>query len=371
MNPVGLSCFAVAAFFAAALDAAANLLAHFFNEERGAAGWAGLVDRTIPQGIFARRILTASKERTSFSRALLDEIASTAWLRALHTQRERLGGLALRIGGAGDKLSKPPGLHYHRAAAFLALLIRRQLNLRNNFNGAILELLKVLRVFAGRLVLVRRTGEEFAVTSPFNLHHSAALLAGNIRRWLHRVLGARNRLRFLQVHREGPVKLLHRRHPRFVAFFDLVQLLFHVRGEVDVDQVRESLHQEIVHGPPCFGGSEPSVHLLGIFAILNRRNDTRIGGWPADAFFFQVLDQQGFVIPRRRLGEVLFREHAGDRLSLLGYEPQPLSLAEQRQLALGLVLVLLFALLFLRVELLVDSLHVDNRMAGKLHHSAD
>ena len=67
---------------------------------------------------------------------------------------------------------------------------------------------------------------------------------------------------------------------------------------------------------------------------------------------------------------MLFREHAGDRLSLLGYEPQPLSLAEQRQLALGLVLVLLFALLFLRVELLVDPLHVDNRMAGKLHHSA-
>ena len=59
---LSLSCFAVAAFFATALDAAANLLADFLDEERGAAGRAGLVDRTIPQGIFARRILTAGKE---------------------------------------------------------------------------------------------------------------------------------------------------------------------------------------------------------------------------------------------------------------------------------------------------------------------
>jgi len=57
-----LSCFAVAAFFAAALDAAANLFTYFFNKEWSAAGWAGLVDGTIPQSIFARRILTASKE---------------------------------------------------------------------------------------------------------------------------------------------------------------------------------------------------------------------------------------------------------------------------------------------------------------------
>jgi len=59
---IGLACFAVAAFFATALDAAADLLADFFNEKRGAAGWTGLVDRTIPQSIFARWILTASKE---------------------------------------------------------------------------------------------------------------------------------------------------------------------------------------------------------------------------------------------------------------------------------------------------------------------
>ena len=96
MNRSDLPCFAVATFLATALDAAANLLADFFNEKRGAAGWAGLVDWTIPQSIFARGILTARKERTSFSRTLLDKVAATAWLGALHAQRERLGGLALR-----------------------------------------------------------------------------------------------------------------------------------------------------------------------------------------------------------------------------------------------------------------------------------
>ena len=75
---VQLSCFSVSTLLATALDAAANLFADFFKEKRGAAGWTGLVDRTIPQGIFARGILTARKERTSFSRALLDEVASTA-----------------------------------------------------------------------------------------------------------------------------------------------------------------------------------------------------------------------------------------------------------------------------------------------------
>ena len=81
---LNLPCFAVATLFTAALDTAANLFAHFFNEKRGSTGRTGLVDRAIPQGIFARRILTAGKEGTAFSRALLDEVTTTAWLGTLH-----------------------------------------------------------------------------------------------------------------------------------------------------------------------------------------------------------------------------------------------------------------------------------------------
>ena len=67
-----LSGFPVTALFVAALHAAARLLAYFFDEEGGAAGWTGLGNRAIPQGIFARRILAAGKERPALARALLD-----------------------------------------------------------------------------------------------------------------------------------------------------------------------------------------------------------------------------------------------------------------------------------------------------------
>ena len=48
LDAMRLPCFAVATLLAAALDAAADLFADFFNEERGAAGRASLVDRAIP-----------------------------------------------------------------------------------------------------------------------------------------------------------------------------------------------------------------------------------------------------------------------------------------------------------------------------------
>jgi hypothetical protein len=169
MGGVGLACLAVTTFFASALNTSTDLFTDFLDEKRSAAGRTGLVDWAIPQSILARRILTAGKERTAFSCALLNEVTATAWLGTLHTQRERLSGLALRIGGAGNELSKSPGLHHHRTAAFLALLIRRQLNLRNNFNGAILKLLEVLRVLAGRFILVRWASQKLTVASPFPL----------------------------------------------------------------------------------------------------------------------------------------------------------------------------------------------------------
>ena len=100
-------------------------------------------------------------------------------------------------------------------------------------------------------------------------------------------------------------------------------------------RIRKPLHQKIIHGPSRFGREKPPLHLFDIFAILNRRNNGRIGGRPSDAFFFELFDQQGFVIPRRRLGEVLLRGDAGDGLLVLFHEPQPLAFRECRQLALS------------------------------------
>ena len=118
--------FAVTTFFITALDASANLFGHFFNEKRGAAGRTGLVDRTIPHGIFTGRIFAAGKKcPRAFLGALLNKIATAAWLWAFHAQRKRLGRLTFRVRRTGNELAKSSGLHHHRTAAFLALLIRR------------------------------------------------------------------------------------------------------------------------------------------------------------------------------------------------------------------------------------------------------
>ncbi len=122
------------------------------------------------------------------------------------------------------------------------------------------KLFEILRIFAGRIVLVRRAGEKLPISPPLDLHHPAALFARNVRRRLHRVFGPWNGLRPFQFPRERRVKIAHRRNPRFIALFDFIQLFFHVRGEVDIDEVGKALQQKIVHGPPGFRGTKrPSV----------------------------------------------------------------------------------------------------------------
>ena len=62
----------------------------------------------------------------------------------------------------------------------------------------------------------------------------------------------------------------------------------------------------------------PAVH-LHVFAVLQRRDDGRVGRWPADAMFLECFDKRGFGEARRRLGEVLlgFKVCQRDRLAFL------------------------------------------------------
>ncbi len=62
MNRSDLSGFAVPAIFVPTLYASARLLADFLDKEGSAAGRAGLIDGSIPEGIFARRVLAAGKK---------------------------------------------------------------------------------------------------------------------------------------------------------------------------------------------------------------------------------------------------------------------------------------------------------------------
>ena len=55
----------------------------------------------------------------------------------------------------------------------------------------------------------------------------------------------------------------------------------------------------------------PAVH-FDVFAILQRRDDARIGRRPADAVLFQRLHQRGLAVARRRLGEMLLGGEGGE-----------------------------------------------------------
>jgi hypothetical protein len=104
---------------------------------------------------------------------------------------------------------------------------------------------------------------------------------------------------------EGAVKLLQYTDPVQMLIFDLVELLFHVTGKGHIHHIREKLVEFVGDDLGDLRGVEFFVDLFDIAAVLNRRDNRRIGAGPADAFFFQRLDQRGFGITGRRFGKVL------------------------------------------------------------------
>src|SRR5262249_23098376 len=153
---------------------------------------------------------------------------------------------ALRVGRTGDEFAKPSCLDHHRTTALLTDLIGRDVLLRDNLYGAVRQLFEVLGILAGRIVLVARAGQELAVPPPLDLHHSSASLARNVGRRLYRILRPRDSLGLLEISGEWIVKVADGLHPGFIAFLNLIELCFELRGEIDIDDVRKSLQQEII-----------------------------------------------------------------------------------------------------------------------------
>ena len=87
----------------------------------------------------------------------------------------------------------------------------------------------------------------------------------------------------------------------------LIEAIFHLRGKIVVHQIAEVLFQAIGDNLTHFLGVEAAVFHPHVAAILNGRNDRRIGRRPADTPFFQLFDQRGFAKARRRFGKVLCR----------------------------------------------------------------
>ena len=103
------------------------------------------------------------------------------------------------------------------------------------------------------------------------------------------------------------VKFFDHRHPFGLAFGDSVQILLHLGGKINVHYLGEMHDQYIVDHISRFGGDKSSLFVFGhIVAGLDGSNSRRVSGRPADAVFFHRLYQAGFVVSRRRFGEMLF-----------------------------------------------------------------
>ncbi len=93
---------------------------------------------------------------------------------------------------------------------------------------------------------------------------------------------------------------------------DFVQPLFQIGGEIVFHVLLEEVHQEDGDDAALVLGNEAAAVHAHIVAVAQHRKDRGIGRGPADAEFFQPLDEARFAVARRRLGEMLLRLHLVD-----------------------------------------------------------
>src|SRR5215831_19010389 len=332
----------VAPLTRAAADGA--VLQHALGDEGGPALRARLVDRAAPDYELAVRVRRAAEEGPALARAPLDQLARAARLGARDAERHRLGRLALRIAGARDELAEAPVLDDHRLAAGRAILVRRLVL------GATAAV-EVARVAA---VGIRRARQELAESSPLLQEFAAALGAGLAGGRpdllaLHLALGAG------EVALERLVELADRVDPLALTFLDLVEVVFHLRRELDVHDVLEVRDQLVGHRHAELGRRERPPLAVHVAAVVDdRAEDRRVRGRPSDAELFERLDQRGLREAGRRLGEVL--------LGLQRQQALHLALLERRNLPFRLLLGL--SVLF------VAALLVDRREALELERGS-
>ena len=111
-------------------------------------------------------------------------------------------------------------------------------------------------------------------------------------------------------------EFLERRRPLLLAARDRVELIFHRGREAVLDVTVEVFRQEAIDDLADVGRHEaPAVH-LHVLAILQRRDDRGVGRGPADAVLLERLDERGFGVARRRLGEMLLARAASSELTV-------------------------------------------------------
>ncbi len=111
----------------------------------------------------------------------------------------------------------------------------------------------------------------------------------------------------------GVQNFFSKRHPFLFAAADSVEFIFKFRGEIVIDILGEVAGQELGHCAADIGRAEAAAVERHILAPEQGLDDAGVGRRPADAIFLQSLDQTGFGITRRRLGEMLVGEDISQR----------------------------------------------------------
>src|SRR5262249_19788355 len=147
--------------------------------------------------------------------------------------------------------------HCHRSPAILASLLG---SLRVCFlTGFVVDLGNVFSRLALRVI---RASEKFAVPAELLRHRRAAVLTLLVSYDLLPLYVRHVPLCVFEILGELLVKLRQRIRPSHLTLFDLVQLLFHVRSVLHVEQIVEASDEQIVYDQAEFGRKEPAFLAL-------------------------------------------------------------------------------------------------------------
>src|SRR3990172_366426 len=257
--------------------------------------------------------------------------------------------IAFGIARAGEEFSEPSALEHHRRVALGTGFVSRFFG--SGLHFAVLFPDEGFGVLAFR---VTAACEELPVPSPLDDHELAAFFAGDVRGRLFCLDVAHLDLGFFEALGKGLVEILDRLYPRHLAFFDLIEFFFHLRGEGDIHYHGEVVHEQVAHEHAELRGPKLVLDLRDIVPFLDGGNDRRIGARPADAFFLERLHEERFREPRRRLGEVLFGIELDER--------ERFSFGERRKHGL---FVLVIRCLVLRLFF-----HIDRHESREFDHGA-
>ena len=167
---------------------------------------------------------------------------------------------------------------------------------------------QIERLGTALLGLQRVTGtpQEYPGARCTDLHVSLTFGALNIGvGWFIRTHAIFRIRRVNQTLREAVIKGIEHLAPICVALSDGIKLLFHARRETVVEQIIEVLNQSFGNQLTHSLGVKPPILERHIAAILDRRDNRRVGRRPANTTLLQFFHQTGFAVTWRRLGKVL------------------------------------------------------------------